>query len=177
MNNKHKSHGDGSFTLSDFKDIGSDVVFEKNVLVFHPETVTIGENVYIGHNTILKGYYRNEMVIGRDTWIGQNCFFHSAGGLNIGASVGIGPCVKIITSFHNDEITSVPLLNNPLQFKPVTIGDGADIGVGAIIMPGSRIGVGGIVGAGAVVTDEVPDFTVVAGVPAKVIRCRKEKCQ
>lgn len=175
--NKHKSHGDGAFTISDFKDIGPDVVFEKNVLVFHPETIAIGENVYIGHNTILKGYYQNEMVIGRDTWIGQNCFFHSAGGLHIGSSVGIGPCVKIITSFHKDEITSVPLLHNPLQFKAVTVCDGADIGVGAIILPGSRIGVGGIVGAGAVVTDDVPDFAVVAGVPAKVIRYRKEKCQ
>lgn len=175
MSNRHQSHGNGSFTLSDFKEIGPDVVFEKNVLVFHPENITIGENVYIGHNTILKGYYRNEMVIGHGTWIGQNCFFHSAGGLNIGASVGIGPCVKIITSFHNDDITSLALINSPLQFKPVFIGDGADIGVGAILMPGSRIGTGSIVGAGAVVTDEVPDFTVVAGIPAKVIRCRKEK--
>ena len=177
MNRQPKSHGDGTYHLSDFKKVGPGVVFEKNVLVFHPENITIGENVYIGHNTTLKGYYKNELIIGRDTWIGQNCFFHSAGGLFIGSSVGIGPCVKIITSFHVDENTSIPLIENPLQFKPVSIGVGADIGIGSIIMPGNKIGVGAIVGAGSVVTKDVPDYAVAAGIPAKIIRYRKEKCQ
>ena len=177
MYKRNKSHGDGSYNLSDFKKIDPSVVFEKNVLVFHPENITIGENVYVGHNTILKGYYKNELIIEKDTWIGQNCFFHSAGGLIIGSAVGIGPSVKIITSVHKDEDTSIPLIRNPLQFKQVTIGNGADIGIGSIIMPGSRIGVGAIVGAGAVVTEDVPDYAVVVGIPAKVIRYRKEKCQ
>lgn len=177
MNKPFKSHGDGSYLLSDFKKIGVDVVLEKFVLVFHPENITIGENVYVGHNTILKGYYKNELIIGRNTWIGQNCFLHSAGGLFIGSSVGIGPCVKIITSIHDDKNTSIPLISNPLLFKQVTIGDGADIGVGSIIMPGTMIGEGAIVGAGAVVTEDVPDYTVVVGVPAKVIRYRKKQCQ
>lgn len=79
MGKLYKSHGNGFFKEDDFKKIGKNVIFEDNVLVFHPENIEIGNNVYIGHNTILKGYYRNAMIIGDDTWIGQFCFFHSAG--------------------------------------------------------------------------------------------------
>ena len=56
MNKKNISHGDGSFKISEFKHIAEDVIFEAHVLVFHPETISIAANVYIGHNTILKGY-------------------------------------------------------------------------------------------------------------------------
>ena len=58
--------------------LGVDCVFEAGVLVFHPENIRLGRNVYVGHQAILKGYYRNEMVIGDETWIGQQCFFHFA---------------------------------------------------------------------------------------------------
>ena len=70
----HKSHGNGHFELSQFKGFGENVILEDKVLVFHPENITIGNNVYIGHNTILKSDYHNEMVIEDGTWIGQNFF-------------------------------------------------------------------------------------------------------
>ena len=97
---RHRSHGTGLFEPSQFRALGEGCVFEPGVMVFHPENISLGRNVYVGHQAILKGYYRNEMVIGEQTWIGQQCFFHSAGGLTIGARVGIGPGVKIITSVH-----------------------------------------------------------------------------
>ena len=59
--------------------------------------------------TILKGYYKNRMVIRSGAWIGQQCFLHSAGGLTIGHNVGIGPGVKIITSFHGEEGGQTPI--------------------------------------------------------------------
>ena len=71
----YKSHGTGDFNRSDFKYLGSNVVFESGVKVFHPENIIIQDNVYIGHNTILKGYYKNTLSIGENTWIGQDCFF------------------------------------------------------------------------------------------------------
>ena len=169
----HKSHGDGKFKLEDFRKIGENVIFEPGVMVFHPENIEIGNNVYIGHNTILKGYYKNKMIIGDDTWIGQCCFLHSAGGIVIGKAVGIAPYVKILTSVHKEEGPNKPILWCDLEFKGVIIEDGSDIGIGAIILPGVRIGKGAIIGAGAVVTRNVTEFEVWAGVPAKFIRKRK----
>jgi acetyltransferase-like isoleucine patch superfamily enzyme len=58
--------------------------------------------------------------------------------------------------------------------KPVVIGYGADIGMNASILPGVRVGSNAIVGAGAVVTQDVPDFAIVAGVPARILRSREE---
>jgi acetyltransferase-like isoleucine patch superfamily enzyme len=168
----YRSHGSGKFKIEDFKKIGDNVIFEEGVLVFHPENIEIGNNVYIGHNTILKGYYKNEMTIGDHTWIGQGCFFHSAGEIKIGSAVGVGPMVKILTSVHKEEELFKPILFCDLELEGVIIGDGCDIGIGSIILPGVKIGEGSIVGAGAVVTKDVEPYTSVAGVPAKVLRKR-----
>lgn len=169
----HKSHGTGEFKNSQFAKLGENVVFETGVLVFHPENIEIGDNVYVGHNTILKGYFQNKMIIGSGTWIGQQCFFHSAGGLTIGQNVGIGPSVNIITSKHVEDGLDKPILHSPIEVAPVVIEDDCDIGVNATILPGVKIGKGAQVGAGAVVTQSVDDYTVVAGVPAKVIKLRR----
>ena len=168
----YESLGIGSVTLKDFRKIGENVIFERDVLVFHPENIEIGNNVYVGHNTILKGYYKNEMIIGDHTWIGQACFLHSGGGLEIGKAVGIGPAVKIITSTHKEEDLAKPILFCDVEFGKVVIEDGCDIGIGSSILPGVKIGEGSIVGAGAVVTKDVKPYTVVAGVPAKILRKR-----
>ncbi len=170
---RFSSHGTGAFAREDFAALGDGVVFEAGVLVFHPENIELGDNVYVGHNAILKGYYRNRMTVGRDTWIGQQCFFHAAGGLTIGAGVGIGPGVRIITSTHQDPGWERPIMDGAIEFAPVRIGDGSDLGVGCTILPGVSIGRGVQVGAGAVVAEDLPDYAVAAGVPARVLRSRK----
>ncbi|HEX6512651.1 MAG TPA: acyltransferase [Chloroflexota bacterium] len=169
-----RSHGSGAFSCSSFARLGTGVVFEPGVLVFHPENIEIGDDVYVGHYAILKGYYRNRMAIGDGTWIGQQCFFHSAGGLTIGKHVGIGPGVRILTSSHALDELDKPILHSSLQFQAVVIDDGSDIGAGAVLLPGARIGRGAQVGAGAVVKVEVPDNAIVAGVPARVIGFRTD---
>lgn len=167
------SHGTGEFSPDDFRRLGAGVVFEAGALVFHPETIALGDNVYVGHQTILKGYFKGPgMEIGADTWIGQQCFFHSAGGIRIGEAVGIGPGVRILTSTHTDPGPDRPIMEGAIRFAPVEIGDGTDLGVGAIILPGVTIGRGVQVGAGAVVADDLPDYAVAAGVPARVLRLR-----
>lgn len=168
-----KSHGTGSFSPSQFAKLGQGVVFETGVLVFHPENITLGNDVYVGHYTILKGYHKNTMAIGDGTWIGQQCFFHSAGGITIGNNVGIGPGVKILTSTHELDHLDKPILHSPIRTAAVTIESDSDIGVGALILPGVRIGRGSQVGAGAVVASDVPDYAVFAGNPAKLLRMRR----
>lgn len=168
----YHSHGSGDFKKEDYKELGDNVIFEKGVLVFHPENISIGDNVYVGHNAILKGYYKNEMKIGSGVWIGQQCFFHSAGGINIGNNVGIGPGVTIITSYHKDPGKGRSIMEGEIQLLPVVIGDNSDIGVGAIILPGVSLGEGVQIGAGAVVTKNVDPYQVAVGNPARVVKER-----
>ncbi len=170
--NKPSSHGNGKYQIKNFNYFGKEIVIEDGVLVFHPENISIADKVYIGHQTILKGYYKGELFIGEGTWIGQYCFIHSAGSVKIGKSVGIGPYVKILTSVHEDLDISIPYIVNPLKFSSVLIGDGADIGIGSIILPGVMIGEGAVIGAGSVVTKNVEAYTVCAGVPARFLRNR-----
>lgn len=170
-----KSHGTGRFNKTDFKKLGDRVVFESGVLVFHPENISIGNDVYIGHQTILKGYYNSKLTIDDGTWIGQQCFFHGAGNLQIGKNVGIGPGVKIITSYHSEEGIIKPVLHSKILFEQVTVHDDSDLGVGSIVLPGVKIGKGVVVGAGAVVTKDVPDYAVVVGSPARIIRYRNQE--
>lgn len=169
-----RSHGTGEFKETDFAKYGDGVVIENAVLVFHPENIEISDNVYIGHQTILKAYYKNKMTIGAGTWIGQQCFFHSGGDIVIGQNVGIGPAVKIITSYHAEEGRDTPILHSKVIFEPVIIEDDVDIGIGAIIMPGVTIGRGAQIAAGAVVTRNVDPYAVAIGVPATTRRIRSD---
>lgn len=173
MDKAPKSHGTGRFKRPDFAKIGKNVVIESGALIFHPENVEIGDNVYVGHYAVIKGYFRNRMKIGRGTWIGQAAFLHSAGGLEIGDNVGIGPHVSILTSSHKAKgKLGVPVMHNRIEFAPVSIGDGCDIGTGAVILPGVNIGEHSIVGAGAVVTKDIPAYSIAVGNPARVIKKR-----
>jgi acetyltransferase-like isoleucine patch superfamily enzyme len=168
-----RSHGSGAFAPSDFARLGAGVVFEPGVLVFHPETIEIDDDVYVGHYAILKGYYKGRMVVGARSWIGQQCFLHSAGGITIGVRVGIGPGVRLLTSTHElPADRAAPIMDGPLRFAPIVLGDGCDLGVGATVLPGVTIGRGAQIGAGAVVTHDVPDGAICAGVPARVIGSR-----
>ena len=167
-----RSHGTGQFARAQLKRCADSVVVEPGVLIFHPENVSLDEDVYVGHNAILKGYYKNELLVGRGAWIGQAAFLHAAGGISVGADVGIGPHVCILTSTHAEPGGDRPIMAGALELAPVVLEDGCDLGIGAIILPGVTVGRGAQVGAGAVVTHDVPAGAIVAGNPARVLRTR-----
>ncbi|MFA6168487.1 MAG: acyltransferase [Gemmatimonadaceae bacterium] len=167
-----RSHGTGRFVNSDLSCCGRRVIFEDGVLIFHPERVYIADDVYVGHQTILKGYHEGILRIGAGAWIGQQCFLHAAGDITIEEDVGIGPAVKILTSRHREPGRDRPIMAGDIELSPVVLEAGCDLGVGAIIMPGVRIGRGAQIGAGAVVTHDVPPYAIAAGVPARVLRER-----
>ncbi len=186
---RFRSHGTGRYTRAELGRCPDSVILEEGVLIFHPEHVFLEEDVYVGHGAMLKGYYKNELRIGRGCWIGQGAFLHAAGGIDIGADVGIGPKAIILTSSHalpgvrsenspdacpegawSESEIELPILHRPLHFAPVRLEPGCDIGVGAILLPGVTIGRLAQVGAGAVVTRDVPPGSVVAGNPARVLR-------
>lgn len=101
----------------------------------------------------------------------MNCLVH--GPLVIGNNVMMGPDVVILTHSHNIDRVDVPMGQQGSWVRKVTIGNDVWIGMRSIIMPGITIGDGAIIGAGAVVTKDVPDYAVVGGVPARIIRFRK----
>ena len=166
---RHRSHGTGTFRREDFRSLGADCVFEAGVLVFHPENISLGRNVYVGHHAILKGYHKGELRIGDETSIGQQCFMHAGGGLTIGARVGIGPGVKILTSEHGRSAARRRCCFPRWPGAPVMIADDADIGIGAILLPGVRVGRGAVVGAGAVGHARRPSLRGGGGEPAHML--------
>ncbi len=167
-----RSHGSGLFTRAELARCPESVVLEPGVLIFHPENVLLDEDVYVGHYAILKGYFRNQLVVGAGSWIGQAAFLHAAGGITVGKRVGIAPQASILTSVHKDPGRDRPIMDGEIEARAVVLEDGCDIGVGAVILPGITIGNGAQVGAGAVVTHDVPPFAVVAGNPARLLRHR-----
>jgi acetyltransferase-like isoleucine patch superfamily enzyme len=151
--------------------LGHGVTIAPNVAIRHPETFVIGDGVFLGEQAVLQGRFDGSCVIGAGSWIGPQAFL-DARDLVIGEQVGWGPGARLLGSAHTGEPADRPVIATDLEIAPVRIGDWADIGVGAVIMPGVTLGRGCIVGAGAVVTRDVPDFAKVAGVPARIIGWR-----
>lgn len=113
-------------------------------------------------------YKPTGITIGEDTIIGDNVFLDGRAPIKIGDHVDIASQVLIYTSEHNISSEDFHAID-----APVEVGDYVFIGPRAVILPGVKIGKGAVVAAGAVVTKNVEEFTIVGGVPAKVIGERK----
>jgi acetyltransferase-like isoleucine patch superfamily enzyme len=153
-------------------ELGAGAHICKSVSVIHPETFKIGDGVFIGEQTIIQGRFDGQCVIGNGVWIGPQSYF-DARDLVIEERVGWGPGAKVLGSEHTGVPADVPFIETDLKIAPVRICAGADIGVNSIILPGVTVGREAVVGAGAVLTEDVPDFATVAGVPARIIGWRK----
>ena len=155
------------------KAVGHDLQIGPNVVLKHPETLEFGDCVFIGAQAMIQGRFEGRCRIGNHVWIGPQAYF-DARDLVLEDYVGWGPGAKVLGSTHTGSPLGEPVITTDLVVKPVTIGFGADIGMNACILPGLHIGAHSIVGAGAVVTHNVPEYAVVAGVPARVIWDRRE---
>lgn len=125
--------------------------------------------VFWGIPTIVgDGDLSRRLVIGRDCWMNAGCYLDLGAPVEIGDRVAFGHQVLLITSTH--EIGDAARRAGRSVACPIRIEDGAWLGSRCTILPSVTVHQGAVVAAGAVVTKDVPPNTIVAGVPAKVIR-------
>jgi len=110
--------------------------------------------------------FGKNITFGKNVFLNTGCSFQDRGGIHIGSSSLLGMNVTIATLNHGFSKET----RNITYSAPVNIGENVWIGSSATILPGVTIGDNSIVAAGAVVTKDVPENTVVAGVPAQIIK-------
>jgi len=135
-----------------FKEMG------KNVVIMEGSKIFDFKNIEIGEYSSLNEY----------------CYLIGNGSIKIGSWTRIASYVSLITVDHVFTDPSVKIKKQGLVSAPIVIGDDVWIGTKATILKGITIGNGAVIGAGSVVTDDIPSFAVVAGVPAKIISLRSK---
>lgn len=142
------------------------------------EGVHIGENFSLGKNSIIEctGVIRDigeKLEIGDNVGIAANAFISVRGNVKIGSNTIFGPYVKIFSENHVFTDLETPIYLQGATKEGVSIGEDCWIGANATILDGVNIGDKCIVAAGAVVNKNVPSYSIVGGVPAKIIKSRK----
>jgi acetyltransferase-like isoleucine patch superfamily enzyme len=142
---------------------------------------TVGNGrIEIGSGSEVRSFARLEadvgyIVIGDQSSVNPFSLLSGFGGLRIGNQVRIASHCVILSSTHLHHDAGIPIYEQGVEQKETVIGDDVWIGSHAVIVGGVTIGAHSIVGAGAVVTGDIPPYTVAAGIPARVIRTREPK--
>ncbi len=140
-----------------------------------PEGIEIGAESIVMHGAILhvynfRGLPHAGIKIGRNSLIGEYSVIRGQGGVVIGDRVYTSPFTQIVAVNHVYDDPRRPFVEQGITAEGIVIEDDVWLGSGVVVTDGVRIGQGAVVAAGAVVTKDVPPHTVVAGVPARVIK-------
>lgn len=117
--------------------------------------------------------FSNKIKTGQRVAINVGSYLDGRGGIEIGDHVMIGPNCMMSSCEHGIDRWDVPMSQQPIKYGKITIEDDVWLGGNVCVKSGVTIGRGSVVAAGAVVTKNVPEFSIVGGVPAKVIRDRR----
>jgi acetyltransferase-like isoleucine patch superfamily enzyme len=183
------------FYPSLFNRMGRGTVIGRGVVLRAPGSITLGDHVMIDDYAVLdaKGptsriELGNQILIGRNTIlscadarisfgslisIGPFCFFASKAFIDVGSNVSIGSGTQVLAGGHAYDDPDTPIIKQARIHKGVSIADDVWIGTGVTILDGVTVGRGSILSAGAVVTKDVPEYTVVVGNPARVVQRRR----
>lgn len=158
--------------------LGANVFVGDRVLIFGRKDagpVTIGDRVRLFRDTIIDTGENGSVTIGADTSIHPRSQLNSyKAPIQIGRGVLIAANCALYPHDHRLE-PGLPIFQQPLQTKgPIVVGDFAWLGAGVIVLGGVRIGKGAVIGAGAVVTKDIPDGAIAVGVPARVVKMRRD---
>lgn len=174
--------------------IGVSCFVEKNVCFRVPQRVFLGDRVFIGENVCLDAcYLKSEIRLNNDVHIGRNSILRAGigqiivhegvtlnrfvyldgnGGIQIGRNALLGNKVELISGNHIFEDPNTPIRFQGTKLGKVTIGEDVWLGTNTIVLPGVTIGDGSVVGAGSVVTEDIPNYSVAIGAPAKIVKKR-----
>ena len=179
-----------------FKRCGGRLFIGRKVNILFPRYISCGRNVYLGDYTYINGLSREGirlcnnvrirehvwiqatssledlgrgLEVRENTYIGPRCTLGAGGGITIGSNVTIGAAVDILAENHQFADADVLINEQGVTRKGIAIEDDVWIGNRVIVLDGVRVGQGAVLGAGAVVTKDVPPYTVVVGNPARVV--------
>jgi acetyltransferase-like isoleucine patch superfamily enzyme len=177
--------------------VGRNVVFGHGVVLRHPAKIRLGDDVVIDDLVVLdaKGSANRGIDIGRGVFLGRgtilsckdgdivlgdhvNIGFHSevfsGSSVTVGAYGLFAAYTYLVGGGHEFERPGLPVIEQARRSRGIALGENVWLGAGVKVLDGVRIGSNVVVGAGAVVTEDLPDDAVAAGVPARVIRSREK---
>ena len=179
-----------------FRSVGQGVIFGRGLTIRYPDGIDIGDrvaiddygmldaagagragvrlgdDVVVSRNVVIQGKLA-PVAIGDRTLIGCNTVICSISGIQVGNAVMVAGNCYLGGARYRYQDLDTPMLEQGLESKgPVRIGDDVWIGAGVTVIDGVAIGNGAIIGAGAVVAENIPDYAIAVGVPAKVIGSR-----
>jgi len=182
-----------------FKKVGKGLIIGRNVVIRHPDKIVIGDNVTIDDNCLLDArgtgpegllledgviVNRNCMLqaksgpirLGRRTSLGSNSVIVSLSGVDIGEAVLTAGGIYVSAGGYNFDDYDTAVMDQGAYTKgPIRIGANSWLGTCSVVLDGISIGSGAVIGAGAVVTRDISDNSIAVGVPAKIVRMKKDK--
>jgi acetyltransferase-like isoleucine patch superfamily enzyme len=158
-----------------FASFGKHSVIELPVRLGGEDRIAVGDGVYVAAGTwleVLPGHGEGvALTLGDGTSIAGPCVLTAVRSVTLGRKVLLARNVYISDHMHAFESPGTAVLDQGItRIAPVEIGDGAWLGENVVVGPGVRIGRGAVIGANAVVLDDVPEYSVAVGMPARVVR-------
>jgi acetyltransferase-like isoleucine patch superfamily enzyme len=139
-----------------------------------PGLLELGDKVQLNRGVYL-GAFGKHFSVGARTQFNRNALVDGRGSIRIGNDVLVGPGAQLISYQHRFESLEVSINQQGLEAGEIVIEDDVWIGAGAIVLAGITIGRGSVVGAGAVVTRSCPPYSILGGIPARIIGERGQK--
>jgi acetyltransferase-like isoleucine patch superfamily enzyme len=140
--------------------------------VIFGDRCTVKRGAVIRPTNVLLNEPGEGLMVGNGSNIGAFSYIGCSGYIEIGENVMMGPRVNLMAENHNFKRTDIPMKEQGVTRSFIKIGDDVWLGAGSTVLAGVTVGQGAIIAAGAVVTKDVPSFSIVGGVPAKILRPR-----
>ncbi len=149
--------------------------FETGFRITYSKNISIGSNSYFGVDCKIYASHQSLIKIGSNITFNSNVMINARGKgkIEIGDNVLIGPNVVLRSNNHKFDDIDIPIAMQGMIDGEIIIKNGVWISSNCVVLPNCTIGEGAIVAAGAVVTKDVEPFSIVGGIPAKVIGTRK----
>ncbi len=169
-----------SIRYSHYLETGKDFIIEdyaeinckSNRGIVTGDRVTIGKHAIIRPTNAYGGAIGEGLRIGNNSSIGPFAYIGCSGFIDIGDNVIMGPRVGIFAENHHFDNLKIPIREQGVKRSFVKINDDCWIASNVVILAGVTIGRGCVIASGSVVTKDIPPFSVVAGIPAKVVKSR-----